>query len=79
MPVAACPQRRSRFHTLLTRALALRALLFDEGLDLPVTPFGGRAWLRLSAQVYNTLDDYAEAASIVARVIPGVAIQPNAR
>jgi len=61
------------------RALALRALLFDEGLDLPVTPFGGRAWLRLSAQVYNTLDDYAQAAAIVARVIPGVAIQPNAR
>ena len=61
------------------RALALRALLFDAGLDLPVTPFGGRAWLRLSAQVYNTLDDYEQAAAIVARVIPGVAIQPNAR
>ena len=34
-------------------------LLHDFGVEVPVFPFGGRAWIRISAQIYNELDDYA--------------------
>jgi isopenicillin-N epimerase len=40
-------------------ARALEARLLDEhGVVVPVTSHGGWRWLRLSAQLYNTLEDY---------------------
>lgn len=33
-----------------------RRLLDVHGVEVPVFPWGGRAWLRISAQVYNDLD-----------------------
>jgi isopenicillin-N epimerase len=40
------------------RALAIRERLLDAGTDAPVGEVDGRLWLRVSAQAYNTLDDY---------------------
>ncbi len=38
---------------------ALRARLLDRhAIEVPVVPVGERLWLRLSAQVYNDLDDF---------------------
>lgn len=38
---------------------ALRARLLDEyRIEVPVVPVGDRLWLRLSAQVYNSLEDF---------------------
>ena len=49
-------------------AHALRWQLADEDrVQVPITPFAGRLWARLSAQVYNTMDDYARLAAAVAR------------
>jgi isopenicillin-N epimerase len=40
-------------------ARALETRLLDEhGVVVPVTNHGGWRWLRLSAQLYNTLEDY---------------------
>lgn len=45
------------------RALALAGrLLDDHRCDAPITAFDGALWLRLSAAVYNDIDDYVEVA-----------------
>jgi isopenicillin-N epimerase len=44
------------------RALEMR-LLAEHGVVVPVTCHRGRPWLRVSAQLYNTLDDYERLAS----------------
>ena len=33
----------------------------------PILPFAGRLWARLSAQVYNSMDDYMRLAAAAAR------------
>ncbi len=49
-------------------AHALRWQLAEEDrVQVPILPFAGRLWARLSAQVYNTMDDYARLAAAVAR------------
>jgi len=48
-------------------ARSLETRLFDEyRVVVPVTFLGGYRWLRLSAQLYNTLDDYARLADALA-------------
>jgi isopenicillin-N epimerase len=45
-------------------ARALETRLLDEhGVVVPVTSHGGWRWLRLSAQLYNTLEDYERLAA----------------
>ena len=34
-------------------------LLREQNVEVPIHAIGGRLWLRISAQVYNELDDYA--------------------
>jgi isopenicillin-N epimerase len=52
------------------RALALTGRLLDDyRCDAPITAFAGAFWLRLSAAVYNEIDDYAEAARRVAALL----------
>ena len=49
-------------------AHALRWRLAEEDrVQVPIIPFAGRLWARLSAQVYNTMEDYARLAAAVAR------------
>jgi isopenicillin-N epimerase len=51
------------------RALDLRARLLDEfRCDAPLHCLAGKVWLRLSAQAYNTIDDYKALAEITARL-----------
>lgn len=51
------------------RALRLRARLLEEfRCDAPLHCLAGGIWLRLSAQAYNTIDDYARLAEIAARL-----------
>lgn len=51
------------------RALALRARLLDEfRCDAPLHCLAGNVWLRLSAQAYNTIDDYERLAEVAARL-----------
>jgi isopenicillin-N epimerase len=47
------------------RALAVREKLMEAGTDAPVNAVGGAAWLRISAQAYNTLDDYSRLAELL--------------
>jgi isopenicillin-N epimerase len=43
----------------VTEAIALRQHIADKlATEVAVTAWGGRGWLRLSAQVYNRADDY---------------------
>lgn len=45
---------------------ALRRRLWREHrIEVPIVPFGGRCWLRISAQVFNDLSDYERLASVV--------------
>jgi isopenicillin-N epimerase len=40
-------------------AIALRTTIWERHrIEVPFVPFGGRMWLRISAQVYNELADY---------------------
>jgi isopenicillin-N epimerase len=47
-------------------ARALERRLLDLGIVVPVTHHGGWRWLRLSAQLYNTLSDYERLADSLA-------------
>jgi isopenicillin-N epimerase len=47
-------------------ARALERRLLDLGIVVPVTDHGGWGWLRLSAQLYNTLSDYERLADALA-------------
>ena len=51
------------------RAVALRDQLYDQHrLELPFFAFEGRMWLRISAQIYNELDEY----EFLAKVLPEI-------
>ncbi|MBW4089580.1 MAG: aminotransferase class V-fold PLP-dependent enzyme [Proteobacteria bacterium] len=52
------------------RAAALADALLAAGTDAPPHRIGEAAWLRVSAHAYNTMDDYARLADILARVLP---------
>lgn len=43
----------------LDGADAFMRAMSDKGFEVAANPFGGRGYLRLSAQIYNTLDDFA--------------------
>ncbi|MBI3706661.1 MAG: aminotransferase class V-fold PLP-dependent enzyme [Proteobacteria bacterium] len=46
-------------------AVALHARLFERhGVEVPIVPFAGALWARISAQIYNDLDDYRRLAEI---------------
>ena len=47
-----------------------RHLLDAEGVVVPVTSHGGSHWLRVSAQLYNTLADYERLAAALRRRQP---------
>ncbi len=45
-----------------------RALVAEHGVVAPVYAFAGHLWLRISAQVYNTVQDYERCATAIAAV-----------
>ncbi len=51
------------------RAKALRAHMLDVGTDVPLHAQAGALWLRLLAQAYNGLPDYAKLEEIVGAVL----------
>ena len=51
------------------RALALRERLLEAGTDAPLFAQEGSLWVRISAQAYNELEDYARLADLLARTI----------
>ena len=63
MALAALPDR---FTADRETAQALRdRLLFEHDIEVPVLPWQGRLWARLSAQVYNELSDFERLADAV--------------
>jgi isopenicillin-N epimerase len=42
------------------------ALLYDYGLEAPILSMGERLWVRVSAQVYNDLEDIERFARAIA-------------
>ena len=47
-------------------AVSLRRALWERHrIEVPIIPFGGRCWVRISAQVFNTRDDYQRLAEVV--------------
>ncbi len=53
----------------LDGALAFRARLIAHRLDAPVVALAGRLWIRLSAQIYNAIEDWDRASRVIARVL----------
>jgi isopenicillin-N epimerase len=49
-----------------------RRLADEHQVQVPVTDLGGHRWLRLSAQLYNTIDDYRRLAAVLPGVLDGV-------
>ncbi|HWT29111.1 MAG TPA: hypothetical protein VN084_06330, partial [Methylophilaceae bacterium] len=53
----------------LERANQLRDQLWQaHRIEVPLFAFGGRLWLRISAQLYNVIDDYVALAAAVKRL-----------
>lgn len=76
-PVAP-PSMRAAMATLPTdrpaaEAAALHDALLALGVQVPVVPLAGRAWVRVSAQVHNGLEDYAALAEAWPRAVRAVA------
>ena len=46
-------------------------LLDAHQIEVPVLPLGGSLWVRLSAQVYNTAEDYQRLGAAVLQWQPG--------
>ena len=46
-------------------ASVIRSALLDLGTDAPVNALSGQAWLRVSAQAYNDINDFARIAAIL--------------
>jgi isopenicillin-N epimerase len=49
--------------------LLLRERLMDAGTDAPVNVLDGIAWLRISAQAYNELEDFERLAPVVSKAL----------
>jgi isopenicillin-N epimerase len=55
-----------------TRALGDRihdALIDDHSVEAPIIDFNGKLWVRISAQIYNTLSDYERLARAIPKVL----------
>jgi isopenicillin-N epimerase len=50
-------------------ALALRRRLFALGTDAPVMAIDGAPWVRVSAQAYNAIEDYARLGDLLLRAL----------
>ena len=60
----------TRAQGTLAEAVALNARLWEQHkVEAMFMPFNGRLWLRIAAQVYNTLDDYDRLAHVLASVL----------
>ncbi|MHC4766504.1 MAG: aminotransferase class V-fold PLP-dependent enzyme, partial [Planctomycetota bacterium] len=60
------PQGPQRFE----KPEALQARLFEaHRIEIPVIDWGGRWWIRASCQVYNTTDQYEQAADAVTELL----------
>jgi isopenicillin-N epimerase len=58
-------------------ASALRRTLVQEyGVVVPVHAFAGKIWLRISAQIYNRIDDYHRCAEAVRAAAKGMRLRP---
>jgi isopenicillin-N epimerase len=73
-PVPSSPSLRASLCTLplpgehpptVEGARAAHDRLVAQGVEVPVFPFAGRCWLRISAQVYNELPDYQRLADLL--------------
>lgn len=57
----------ARIEGTAANAAAWNARLWDEQkIEIPFIPFGGRLWIRTSAQIFNTLSDYERLADVLA-------------
>lgn len=53
----------------LANAVALNHRLWDEErVEVPFIPFGGRIWVRISAQLFNTMSDYEHLAAVLKKL-----------
>jgi isopenicillin-N epimerase len=55
-------------------AMALRdALLFEDGIEVQMHAYRGRVWARISAQIYNAMEDIDRLAAAVSRRVGAAA------
>lgn len=52
-----------------TGAAALHAALRQRRIEVPCIPFAGRTWIRISAQIYNTPDQYERLGTAVEAIL----------
>jgi isopenicillin-N epimerase len=53
-----------------------RSLVQEYGVVVPIHAFAGKIWLRISAQIYNQIDDYHRCAEAVRAAVRGLGLRP---
>ena len=53
-----------------------RTLVQEYGVIVPIHAFAGKIWLRISAQIYNQIDDYHRCAEAVRAAVRGLGLRP---
>ena len=58
-------QLPSRFGSSDAAAARLRDAVFDKGIEVQIHAWRGALWVRVSAQIYNDMDDVAQLARAI--------------
>ena len=58
MRVIGCPKWLSQLETIEIADDFVQRMSEENKLNCPITVFNGRPWIRISANIYNTKDDY---------------------
>ena len=65
MRVIGCPTWLSHLDTIEIADDFVQKMSEEENLNCPVTVFNGKAWIRISANIYNTKTDYIKLRDVI--------------
>ena len=65
MRVIGCPTWLSDLETIEIADDFVQKMSEEDKVNCPVTVFNGRPWIRISANIYNTKDDYIKLRDVI--------------
>ena len=65
MRVIGCPSWLSNLETIETGDDFIKKMSERDNVNCPITVFNGTPWIRISANIYNTRDDYIRVRDVI--------------